>query len=324
MDATGIRLSVILVNWNSTVYLGNCISSVREWCGDMHPEIIVVDNASPDGDVDVLGERYDDIRIIKCPVNLGFGRANNVGFRLSTGQYILFLNPDTELNSPAIQLMLNGLLTLEDAGVIGCRLLNGDLSVQTSCIQSFPTILNQALDTDVLRSRWPRSRLWGIGPLFGQDDGAVAVEVVSGACMLMRREVFERVGLFSEEYFMYGEDLDLCYKVVKAGYRNYYVGGATVIHYGGGSSGNPELATVRKWESIVHYCVKNHGRAYGCAFAAVIAAVALSRIVLLALAGLLFHGNQPARGSYSAVAKWRTVLRTVVNRGALWRQHFTS
>ena len=279
-------LSIIIVNWNSTEYARECIRSVYEHCTGLLFEIIVVDNASPDGDVDALKQEFPAILLLKNCDNLGFSRANNLGVRRSSGEYILFLNPDTKLLGPSINIMLTSLALLPDAGAIGCRLLNEDLSVQTSCIQAFPTILNQALDAEVLRRRWPSSRLWGIAPLTSAFPAPAPVQVVSGACLMIRRYVFEKVGMFSEDYFMYAEDLDLCQQIVRAGYRNYYIGAASVIHYGGRSS-MPHSATVMKWSAILRYFEKNRGRAYASLFRLVIAGVASARLIVLALGRLL-------------------------------------
>jgi GT2 family glycosyltransferase len=305
-------VSVIVVNWNSSGYLRECLVSIRRCVVGVEYEVVVVDNHSPDEEVDALPEEFNEIKMFKSPVNLGFAKANNLGFGQSKGEYLLFLNPDTKLNSPAIDLMLRQIESLADAGVVGCRLLNSDLSVQTTAIQTFPTILNQALDAEILRRRWPNSRLWGIGPLFSHLCEVVPVEVISGACMMIRRDVFEKVGMFSEDYFMYAEDLDLCYKVMQAGYRNYYVGGATVIHYGGGSS-TPESATIRKWQSIMLYCVKHHGRLYTSAFALVMSVVAAARLLVLALTSGLRRAKRREPGRYSPSAKWSAILKTVLN-----------
>ena len=306
-----MTLSIILVNWNSTDYLRECIRSIYEWTKGVTFEIIVVDNASPSADVDSLKDEFTDIRLLKSDKNLGFAGANNHGFKSSAGEYILFLNPDTKLISPAINILLETLQALPRAAMVGCKLLNGDLTLQTSCIQTFPTILNQALDMEVLRTRWPSSRLWGIAPLYSSDPAPAPVEVISGACMMVPRKTFEQVGLFSEDYFMYAEDLDLCYKSVRAGYQNYYLGSASVIHYGGKSS-SPQSATVRKWESIMLYCAKHHGRVYAFWFRLVMSCVASFRIVLLA-----FHKEpQPAEGRYTASAKWTTILKTLLTPGS--------
>ena len=126
-----MTLSIIIVNWNSTDYLRECIASIYEWTRGVTFEIIVVDNASPDEDVDVLKIQFPDIRLLKSATNLGFAGANNYGFRCSSGEVVLFLNPDTKLISPAIDVLLKHKNDLPKAGIVGCKLLNSDLSVQT-------------------------------------------------------------------------------------------------------------------------------------------------------------------------------------------------
>jgi N-acetylglucosaminyl-diphospho-decaprenol L-rhamnosyltransferase len=306
-------VSIIYVNWNSEDYIRESIDSVYEHTHGLQFEIIVVDNASPRGNVDVLKERFPQITLIKSGKNLGFAGANNLGFKSSSGECILFLNPDTKLVNPAINAMARQLRELPDAGIIGCKLLNSDLSLQTSCIQSFPTILNQVLDTDVLRDRWPRNPLWGIGPLYAENTEPAEVEVVSGACLMIRRAAFEKVGMFSEEYFMYAEDLDLCYKVAHAGYKNYYSGEGRVIHYGGKSS-EPESATRMKWKAIPRFCDKNRGRFYGLAFRAVLAATAMCRLAAIRVAcafGNRFGQQADLRQSFR---KWRIILNVLLTQ----------
>jgi len=308
-------LSIIVVNWNSTDYLRESVRSIFEHTADLHFEIIIVDNASPVDDVDILKDEFSGITLIKSRENLGFARANNLGFRSATGRYILFLNPDTRLVNSAINLMVDQLKILPESGVVGCKLLNGDLSIQTSCIQTFPTILNQVLDADYLRNRWPRSSLWGVGPLFFEVPAPVKVEGVSGACMMIRREVFEKAGLFSDVYFMYAEDLDLCRKVVRAGHSNYYVGAGVVVHYGGKSS-TPLWATAMKWRSILLYCTKNHGRCYALLFRFAMILAAVARLTMLALAWLFACVRTRKRRSDPAAAKWRTILKTMLTQPA--------
>ncbi len=304
-----MTLSIVFVNWKSTAYLLDCISSIYEYAPSTEFEIIVVDNASPDQDVDRVHQLFPAVRIIKSSKNLGFGGANNLGAEHARGQFLLFLNPDTKLNSPALDRMLACLKAQPDAGIAGCRLLNGDLTLQTSCIQTFPTILNQALDAEVLRNRWPNWRMWGIAPLYRSESEPVPVEVISGACLMIKRSVFEAIGGFSPEYFMYAEDLDLCYKSHRAGYRNYYVGDATVIHYGGGSSA-ARSATVMKWKSIVQYLVKNRGRSYALLFRMVMTLVAALRIVLISTLYLLRVLRRSRE--FSESAKWKTILQTLL------------
>ncbi|MGB6869454.1 MAG: glycosyltransferase family 2 protein, partial [Acidobacteriaceae bacterium] len=180
-------LSIIIVNWNSTAWLLKCLESVYAQTHETTFEIIVVDNASPDGDVGIVKERYPDVVLIESSENLGFAGANNLGSRSASGEYVVFLNPDTVLLNPAFDLMLRQAHSLPSLGAAGCTLLNEDESIQVSCIQTFPTILNQLLDMEVLLHRFPACPLWNIAPLFAGGTEPSRVEVISGACVLFRR-----------------------------------------------------------------------------------------------------------------------------------------
>lgn len=315
-DRSGIDLSIICVNWNSVGFLRECIASIYETVRGLTFEIIVVDNASPEGGVDTLGELFPRIRIIHSEENLGFAGANNLGFEYSTGTFVLFLNPDTHVLGPAIQTMVEHMLDLNDCGVIGCKLLNTDLSIQTSCIQTFPTIVNQLFDLDSLRKLLPRLPMWGTAPLFSSSIDPVAVEVVSGACMMLRRKVFKSIGLFSTDYFMYAEDLDLCYKAIHNGYANYYIPGATIIHHGQKSSSKQgagiksiEWAIAMRCESVSHFCAKTRGRTYARLYQLAMAFSSAFRVLILAVLSLLGRFTARARSRREAAfAKWRAVF----------------
>lgn len=301
-------VSIIIVNWNSVDCLRECVDSIYKHTDSIRFEIIVVDNASPAGDADFIEKDFRRIRLIKSPTNLGFGGANNLGFRHSSGQYILFLNPDTKLIGPAINVMLRHSSSLPDAGVVGCRLLNGDLSVQTSSIQKFPTVLNQILQSERLQFRWPSFPLWDIGALFSDGGTPAKVEAISGACMMIRPEVLAAVGLFSEEYFMYSEDLDLCYKVRRAGYTNYYVGDASIIHLAGRSS-RPEWALRMKCKSDLRFCTQNRGRAYGLLFRVALIGNAIVRVAMISILRQMTGDDGSLR---EKAAKWRVILETLL------------
>jgi GT2 family glycosyltransferase len=210
--------------------------------------------------------------------------------------------------------MLDYLKTLPGAGVIGCKLLNSDLSVQTSCIQKFPTILNQITDIEWFRLRWPHCRLWEIGPLFSTIEKPARVEMISGACMMLKRDVFEQAGMFSEEYFMYADDLDLSYKVVQKGFINYYVGNVTVIHHGGKSTAQKanQWATIMKFRAKHRFFIKTRGQLYGALFRTAMACVASGRLVLLGLLALLCCGMRGEKSIRSVSAKWNAVLAWAV------------
>lgn len=309
-----MELSIIFVNWNSVDYLRECIASIYEYTRGFAFEIIVVDNASPEGGVDALKAQFPDIVLIKSGENLGFAGANNLGFRESKGKCVLFLNPDTKLINPALNTMLRSLQSLPAAGIIGCKLLNRDLSVQTSSIMKFPGILNQVLQSEVLRLRWPSFPLWNIGPLFSSNTEPVKVEVITGACMMMHREVFEKVGMFSEEYFMYAEDVDLCWKVVRAGFPNYYVGEGNIIHYGGVSSPR-EWQTVMKTRAEQRLCANFRGPVYGALFRAALALNAAARLCVAALVSLVTKRSRDKQASNPTVMKYRAILKTLLTPG---------
>ena len=308
-------LSIIIVNWNSADFLSECVASIQKHMQSVTYEIIVVDNASAKEDVDKLRQHLPDISLIASQENRGFAGANNLGFRHSSGEYVLFLNPDTKLVSPAIDIMVERMKLLPDAGIVGCRLLNRDLSVQLTSIQKFPTILNQVLDLQYLQLRWPHCPLWEMAPLFSDEAKLVKVEMISGACMLLRREVFEQVGMFSEEYFMYAEDVDLNYKVKREGLTNYYVGEATIVHYGGGSSSRQEVnhwATIMKYRAMRRLFAKTHGRTYGFLFRAAMGLAAVGRLTLLVLAYPLGNILWKRASVRVAMQKWKTILQWAI------------
>ena len=307
-------LSIICVNWNSLTYVRQCIDSIYEWTRGITFEIIVVDNASPGDDVDTLKQDFPSVRIIKSNINLGFAGANNLGVSHSLGHYLLFLNPDTKLIGPAINVMVQRLEVLPHAGIVGCKLLNADLSVQTSSIMKFPKILNSLFQVEYLRLRWPE--LCGIGPLFSTALQPVEVEAVSGACMLIRREVFDAVDMFSTAYFMYSEDVDLCYKLVCAGFKNYYVGQASIVHYGGKSSA-PEWQTVMKTKAELRFFDKSYGPFYGLLYRISLTIQAIIRLSVLAL--LRFFGQvvRDRKRLDSAWTRWSATLRTVLTHWSI-------
>ena len=309
---TLVKLSIIYVNWNSLDYLRQSIASVLEFTRQTELEIIVVDNASPEGGIDSISELFPQVVIIRSASNLGFAGANNLGFVHSSGEFILLLNPDTQLFEPSIDIMLDRAAKLPNAGIIGCKLLNTDRTVQLTSIQSCPNLINQILDAEILLTKFPNSRLWGIAPLFDNHVDTLPVQVITGACMLMRREVFEKVGRYSEDYFMYGEDLDLNYKVMKHGLTNYYVGATSLIHHGGRSSCKQHVshwATVMKYKAMVIYFRKTRGRFYEWLYRAAIAASAACRISLLLLLRPFANTFWDKNAVGFSFDKWKAVLK---------------
>jgi GT2 family glycosyltransferase len=305
------ELSIICVNWNSMDYLLECIGSIYEHTSELSYEVIVVDNDSPENGFERLTKQYPSVKLVRSKKNLGFAGANNLGFMESVGGYILLLNPDTKLIGPAINIMLNQLKILADAGIVGCKLLNTDFSVSTSSIQKFPTILNQVFNAEYLRLRFPTFPLWNIGPLFSESCGPIKVDVIPGACMMLRRDVFERSGMLDEGYFMYAEDIDLNYKVKKLGLYSYYVGAAKIVHHGGRSSSRQETSqwpTVMTYRAMLRFYRKSRGRVYEAGYRIAIGSAAIIRIIVLAM--MLPFGNRVH--IRQAVKKWSIILRLTV------------
>jgi hypothetical protein len=303
-----VDLSIIIVNWNSKEYVRKCVQSIYANTRRITFEIIVVDGASYDGCGQMLACEFPKARFIQCEKNVGFARANNLGFTQSRGNCVLFLNPDTEVIGNALERILENLNQFPDAGIAGAKLLNSDGTIQTSCIQSFPTVLNQALDAEYLRRLFPRSRLWGFTALASGSQSPSSVEVISGACIMIKRFIFQKISGFDERYFMYSEDLDLCYRVRKAGFNCLYVPEAQIVHHGGGSSAlaRSMFSTVMTRESV-YRCLRFHrGRFVSWGYRAAMGISSLIRLPLIAAvngaAGKEIRGNASFR-------KWVFILR---------------
>jgi N-acetylglucosaminyl-diphospho-decaprenol L-rhamnosyltransferase len=307
-----VDLSVVIVNWNSKKFLTDCIAAVVAGVGTLSFEIVVIDSGSYDGCESVLNLEDPNLTFIQSAVNLGFAGANNAALSVCEASTILFLNPDTKVIGTAIEEMHKKLWSLPLAGLVGARLLNGDGTVQTTCIRAFPTVLNQVLESEVLRRWFPRSRLWGTAALFDWNSVASEVDALSGACVMVKRSVFESIGRFSTDYFMYSEDIDLCYKAAKFGWKSYYVPKATVIHYGGGSTSGSEvssLSAVMMLESRWRYFIKTRSLGYACVYRA---AMCVSSSVRIAVMGPLWPlsvlVNRRSRVE-AMLRRWKTRLR---------------
>lgn len=305
-------LSVLIVNWKSTAYLRRCLQTIRSTCGDLALQIVVVDGGSFDGCGEMLAAEFPDVEFVQSRENIGFGRSNNLGFERVAGDVLLLLNPDTELKPDAVRILLQELQSHPDAGILGPKLLNSDGSLQTSCVQSLPTPWNQALDSEFLRRIFPGSRMWGVAEAF-RASGPVAVEAVSGACMMLRSDVFRQVHGFSSEFFMYGEDMDLCAKVRRLGMAVYHVPGAEVFHHGSGSARtqDSQFNSVMTRVAVETYMRLNHGAATAHAYRALQGVSSLVRMALLLFAVVLLPGERRSAAAAS-LRKWYGVLKWVL------------
>jgi N-acetylglucosaminyl-diphospho-decaprenol L-rhamnosyltransferase len=299
-----MTLSIIIVNWNSTDYLRRCLASIYRETKGISIEVVVVDNASRDDSCAELIRGEFQSAILQCnSKNMGFARASNRGYELSSGEILLFLNPDTEIRGDVFTHMVKELKVAPCTGAVGSRLLNSDGSLQTSCVQSYPTILNQLLDSEFLRNRFPTSRLWGMQPLFACTANPARVDVVSGACLMVKREVFAQVGQFDDSYFMYVEDVDLCRRITGAGYTIHYMNDCEVIHHGGKSSAvqGRHFANLRQQQAILQFFAATRGRWYSLLYRVGVAFAAAIRLIIIV--GLL-----PLRIGAHTAAKWKFTL----------------
>lgn len=238
-----LKLSVIIVNYNVKYYLDQCIRSVLRAFEEMNTpaEIIVVDNHSADGSVDYLEQRYPQklfpmVRFVRSAHNLGFARANNIAIRQSRGEYVLLLNPDTIVGEDALKASVDFMDVHEDAGAVGVRMLGAQGRRALESRRGLPTPMVSFFKMLGFCNRWPHHRLFGkyyMGYL--PWDEPSQIEVVSGAYCMLRRKALDEVGLLDEDFFMYGEDIDLSYRVLKGGYHNYYLP-VDILHYKGEST----------------------------------------------------------------------------------------
>lgn len=233
MNGSGPNLpasvSVVIVNWNAAAVIGACIKSLLDQDYPGPVEIIVVDNASTDASLRVLRAFGARVSVVESAENLGFGKGNNVGSRVATGRYCLFLNPDTEfLAQDGLRRLVDG-LNDPRIGIVAPRLMDPDGTTQQSCA-SVPTLANLTLGMLALPRLLPDAWRRRLSPVLWSHDRSTFTGWVSGACLLMRTDEYRQMGGFSERTFMYGEDLELGYRVRKSGLRVYYEWGVQVLH----------------------------------------------------------------------------------------------
>lgn len=231
-----MKLSVIIVNYNVRHYLAQCLRSVRASARDIETEIFVVDNASQDGSAQYLKTRFPDVHFIFNSRNVGFGRANNQAIRAARGEYILFLNPDTLLTEDTLRESLAYAEQQTNLGALGVRMLSDNGRFAPESRRGLPTPWTSLCKITGLTALFPHSRRFGRYYMGYLDELQPSeIEIVSGAFMLVRREALDTAGWFDPTFFMYGEDIDLSYRLLKAGYTNYYYP-TPILHYKGEST----------------------------------------------------------------------------------------
>ena len=250
-------LSIIVVNWNTREFLEQCLCALERVVVDREGvELFVVDNASTDGSAEMVAGRFGWVNLIANQENVGFARANNQAILRSRGKYALLLNSDTEVRPGAVQRLLAFMEDRPQAGAAGARLLNADGSLQPSC---HPMLTPE-------REFWRLTFLDRLAPRATYDmerwetDRPRRVDVIKGACLLLRREALDEVGVLDEGYFMYTEEVDLCYRLGAAGWGCWWVPQAEVVHHGGASARQAaQEMYVHLYRSKVHFYRKFGG-----------------------------------------------------------------
>ncbi|MFM2138263.1 MAG: hypothetical protein RJA57_570 [Bacteroidota bacterium] len=254
-----MQVSVIIVNYNVRFFLEQCLCSVQRALNGLTGEVIVVDNHSPDDSLSYLIPRFPGVRFLANDRNIGFAAACNQGWAASSGSHVLFLNPDTILPEDALAVSLAFFQRHSDAGALGVRMLDGSGRFLKESKRAFPSPMTAFYKLSGLARMFPRSRVFSayhLGHLDERKDHEV--DVLSGAYMMVRRDVLQLTGGFDESYFMYGEDVDLSYRIQQTGFRNYYVAGTSILHFKGESTRMGSLNYVRLFYSAMSRFVTKH------------------------------------------------------------------
>ncbi len=294
-------LSVIIVNYNSGDYLAQALRAIVGQSNNLEPEIMVVDNGSTDDSVHQARTEFPQVAWLLAAQNLGFARANNWAIRESKGKYILLLNPDTVAHDWAVSRLVSYLEGNPGTGIVGPKIMGADREIDFRCARRLPSLWGELCERTLLYRRFPRSR-WFARHLMGDWDHGDQreVEAVSGACLFIRREVIDEVGLLDEGYFMFGEDMDWCWRVAQAGWKIVYVPDAVVTHVGGRSS-TPEMRGRLVLEGVrshARFFAKRFGSPYVCLYRTMMAGLSGVKWALFALSGLLPAATDEAKRAY--------------------------
>jgi GT2 family glycosyltransferase len=252
-------LSVIIVNFNVRHFLEQCLDSVIKASEKITCEIFVVDNNSTDGSCQMVMSHFPGVKLIRNPDNYGFSAANNQAIRQSEGKYVLLLNPDTLIEEETFTRCLTFMNEHPEAGALGVRMINGNGKLLPESKRALPTPGTAFFKMAGFSFLFPHSRLFNRYYLPHLDSTATTeTEIISGAFMFIRKEVLDKTGLMDETFFMYGEDIDLSYRILKTGFKNYYFPGVRIIHYKGESTSRGNLNYIVQFYKAMLIFVRKH------------------------------------------------------------------
>ena len=288
-----MQLSVIIVNYNVKHYLEQCLESVSRASQGLQVEVFVVDNLSTDGSVTYLKERFPEVHFIANQENVGFARANNQAIRISTGRYVLLLNPDTIVTEDTFADFISFMDAHPEAGGAGAYMLRYNGSFAPESRRALPTPFVSFCKMSGLAALFPQSRVFGRYYMRYLDENEVGeIEIISGAFMWLRREALDKAGLLDEDFFMYGEDIDLSYRIMKSGYKNYFLP-SRMLHYKGESTEKSSYRYVYTFYEAMRLFFRKHYAHYSFLVSLPI------NLAIWARSFMAYFGNQLKHGKVS-------------------------
>ncbi|MCF8253916.1 MAG: glycosyltransferase family 2 protein [Bacteroidia bacterium] len=267
-----MQLSVVIVNYNVKYFLEQALHAVRKACNGIDAEVFVVDNHSFDGSNEMVRSLFPEVILIENKENVGFAKANNQAIRQSKGKYVLLLNPDTVIEEDCFKKVVHFMDQTPDAGAVGVKMIDGSGKFLPESKRGLPTPEVAFYKISGLAAIFPKSKKFGKYHLgFLSKDQINEVDVLAGAFMMLRHDVLKQVGLLDEDYFMYGEDIDLSYCINKAGFKNYYFPDTTIIHYKGESTKKTSVNFVFTfYKAMVIFAKKHYSQRHARNFSALI------------------------------------------------------
>ncbi|MES2619534.1 MAG: glycosyltransferase [Bacteroidota bacterium] len=283
-----MKLSVIIVNYNVKYFLEQCLLSVKRATEKIDAEIFVVDNASKDNSVELVRQKFPFVKVIANQNNIGFSKANNQAIERARGDYVLLLNPDTVIAEDTFEKCIAFMDSHTEVGAIGVKMIDGKGNFLPESKRGLPTPLVAFYKTFGLAALFPKSKTFGKYHLgFLSENETHEVDILSGAFMFMRKSALEKVGLLDETFFMYGEDVDLSYRIIKVGYKNFYFPETTIIHYKGESTKRGSLNYVKVfYKAMIIFARKHFNQKQSGLFSLLINLAIIFRGLLTLLANL--------------------------------------
>ena len=255
--------SIIIIAYNSCDFIPACLKSVRDACEGIDSQIIVLDNGSAEPILPEIKAFFPEVLWLDSKENLGFGKGCNLAEKQATKPNLFFINPDTVVSRDSFTKVLDFMQEHPESGTVGCRILNEDGSIQWACRRSFPTPVTAISKTIGLASLFPKSKLLAsYNMTYADPDEMTEVDAISGSFFCIRRDLYESLGGFDEDFFMYGEDLDLCFKTKAAGYKNYYTPSTNILHFKGQSCRTRRFGSYIDFYKAMILYVKKHKDQY--------------------------------------------------------------